>query len=303
MPFVIPYPDIDPAIFTLAVGGFEFSLRWYALAYIAGLVFGWRMVAWLVRRPGLWPAGQAPMTREQPEELLTWMTLGVVVGGRLGYVLFYDAGYYLAHPAAILAVWNGGMSFHGGMLGVVVALVGYCLKNGIPVWQAGDAVAVAAPIGLFFGRIANFINAELWGRPTDVSWAMRFPMVNPETGARDMDLLTEPRHPSQLYEAGLEGIVLFAVLLWLVLSRRWLTRPGAVTGAFLAGYGAARVFVGNFRQADAQFVTAANPNGHVIGFGSAPDAFGLTMGQLLSLPMIALGLAIIVLALRRPAPA
>jgi phosphatidylglycerol---prolipoprotein diacylglyceryl transferase len=303
VPFVIPYPDIDPAIFTLSLGDWRFSLRWYALAYIAGLVLGWRIVVRLMRAPALWPGNRAPMTPQQPEELLTWMTLGVVIGGRLGFVLFYSPGYYLANPAEILAVWSGGMSFHGGMLGVVVALVGYCLKNGIPVLQAADAVAVATPVGLFFGRLANFINAELWGRPTDVPWAMRFPMANAATGERDWTLLTEPRHPSQLYEAGLEGILLFALLLWLALSRRWLKWPGAITGAFLAGYGAARAFVENFRQGDAQFITSANPNGHILRFGDAPDALGLTMGQILSLPMIAVGLLFILLAARRTVPA
>lgn len=303
MPFVIPYPDIDPAIFTLTIGSFQFSLRWYALAYIAGLILGWRLIVRLMKRPDLWPANRAPMTPQQPEELLTWMTFGVVLGGRLGYVLFYNPAYYFANPAEILAVWNGGMSFHGGFLGVVVALVLYCLKNRIPVRQAGDAVAMAAPIGLFFGRIANFINGELWGRPTDAPWAMRFPMIDPATGQRSMDLLTEPRHPSQLYEAGLEGLALFAALLWLAWSRRWLKHPGAIIGAFMAGYGAARVFVGNFRQGDAQFISPANPNGHFIRFGDAPDAFGLTMGQLLSLPMIAIGLLVILHAMRRSAPA
>ena len=303
MPFVIPYPNIDPAIFTLSVGDYAFSLRWYALAYIAGLVLGWRIVVWQMRRPQLWPADRPPMTPQQPEELLTWMTLGVVLGGRLGFVLFYNPSYYFANPLEILQVWSGGMSFHGGMLGVIVALVGYCARNGIPVLQAADAVAVATPVGLFFGRLANFINGELWGRPTDVPWAMQFPQINPATGARDWTMLTEPRHPSQLYEAGLEGILLFAVLLWLALSRRWLKWPGAITGSFLVGYGAARVFVENFRQGDAQFISAANPNGHILRLGDAPDAWGLTMGQILSLPMIAVGLVFILLAARRPAPA
>ncbi len=303
MPFVIPYPHIDPAIFTLAVGGFSFSLRWYALAYIVGLVLGWRLVVWEMRRDWLWPANRPPMTPQQPEELLTWMTLGVVLGGRLGFVLFYNPGHYFANPADILHVWNGGMSFHGGMLGVVLALVAYSLRNGIPVLQAADAVAVVTPLGLFFGRIANFINGELWGRPTDVLWAMRFPEINPATGLRDWAMLTEPRHPSQLYESGLEGVLLFAVLLWLALSRRWLKWPGAITGAFLAGYGAARVFVENFRQGDAQFISAANPNGHILRFGAAPDAWGLTMGQILSLPMIVAGLLFVLWASRRRAAA
>lgn len=299
MTFVIPYPDIDPAIFTLSIGSFEFSLRWYALAYLAGLVLGWRIVVRLMRVPALWPGNHAPMKPDQPEALLTWMTLGVVLGGRLGFVLFYNPGYYLSNPAEILAVWSGGMSFHGGMIGVIVALVGYCLKNGVPVLQAADAVAIATPVGLFFGRLANFINGELWGRPTDVAWAMQFPRINPATGERDWSMLTEPRHPSQLYEAGLEGIVLFTLLLWMALSRRWLKAPGAITGMFFAGYGAARIFVENFRQGDAQFITAANPNGHVIRFGEAPDAFGLTMGQVLSLPMVAVGLVFVFFSLRR----
>lgn len=303
MPFVIPFPDIDPAIFTVAVGGFEFSLRWYALAYIAGLVLGWRIVVWLMRRETLWPANRPPMTPQQPEELLTWMTLGVVIGGRLGFVLFYNPGYYLANPGEILAVWSGGMSFHGGMLGVVVALLGWSARNGAPVLQVADAVAVVTPVGLFFGRLANFINAELWGRPTDVPWAMRFPQFNPAIGARDPTLLTEPRHPSQLYEAGLEGLVLFAVLCWLAFSRRWLKSPGAITGAFLVGYGGARTFVENFRQGDAQFITPANPNGQYLRFGDTADAFGLTMGQILSLPMIVAGVVFILIASRRTAPA
>lgn len=303
MPFIIPYPDIDPAIFSLAIGGFEFSLRWYALAYIAGLVLGWRIILRLMRAPTLWPGNRAPMNLQQPEELLTWMTLGVILGGRLGFVLFYSPGYYLSHPAEILAVWTGGMSFHGGMIGVLAAVYLYCRRNGLPVMQVGDAVALAVPIGLFFGRIANFINAELWGRPTDVPWAMQFPRVNPSTGERDWTMLTEPRHPSQLYEAGLEGLVLFAVLLWLALSRRWLKTPGAITGAFLAGYGAARAFVENFRQGDAQFISSANPNGQILRFGTGADAFGLTMGQILSLPMLAGGVILIVIVMRRTAPA
>jgi phosphatidylglycerol:prolipoprotein diacylglycerol transferase len=195
------------------------------------------------------------------------MVLGVVLGGRLGFVLFYSPGYYLSHPLEILQVWQGGMSFHGGMLGVITAIVGYSLRNGIPMLQLADAIVLAVPSGLFFGRLANFINAELWGRPTDVPWAMRFPMTNPATGARDWDLLTEPRHPSQLYEAALEGVALFALLWWLAIGRRWLKWPGAVSGAFLIGYGLARVVVEAFRQGDAQFVSPATRT--VMSCGSA----------------------------------
>ena len=271
MTFAIPFPDIDPALFTLAVGGIEFSLRWYALAYIGGLLLGWRLMVRLMRRPGLWPANKAPMTPAQPEELLTWMILGVILGGRLGYVIFYQPGYFLDHPGEILRVWEGGMSFHGGFIGVIVSLILYARARGMPLLQAGDAVALAAPAGLFFGRLANFVNGELWGRVTDVPWAMVFPGAGPE-----------PRHPSQLYEAGLEGLLLGAVMWGLALSRGWLKRPGSVIGVFFIGYGLARSVVENFRQWDAQL-------GYMIEIGSG----GLTMGQMLSLPMVLIGLGFI----------
>ncbi len=269
--FAIPYPQIDPALFTISLGGIEFSLRWYALAYIGGLLLGWRLMVRLMRRPGLWPANKAPMTPAQPEELLTWMILGVILGGRLGYVIFYQPGYFLDHPGEILQVWQGGMSFHGGFIGVIVSLILYARARGMPLLQAGDAVALAAPAGLFFGRLANFVNGELWGRVTDVPWAMVFPGAGPE-----------PRHPSQLYEAGLEGLLLGAVMWGLALSRGWLKRPGSVIGVFFIGYGLARSVVENFRQWDAQL-------GYMIEIGSG----GLTMGQMLSLPMVLIGLGFI----------
>ncbi|MBK0399410.1 prolipoprotein diacylglyceryl transferase [Limibaculum sp. M0105] len=287
-PFVLPFPQIDPAIFTLDLGGFSFSLRWYALAYIAGLVLGWRMIVALMRRPRLWPAQTPPMTPDQPEELLTWMTLGVILGGRIGYVLFYNPAQFLANPAEIFAIWEGGMSFHGGFLGVILGVVGFAWRKGAPLLSVGDAVALAAPLGILFGRLANFINGELWGRPTDVPWAMVFPHAGPE-----------PRHPSQLYEAGLEGLVLGLVMWWLALRAGWLRRPGALIGVFFLGYGLARSFVENFRLADEQFRSAANPLGHVIRFGSQPDAWGLTMGQILSLPMVAIGLGFLAFAMTR----
>jgi phosphatidylglycerol:prolipoprotein diacylglycerol transferase len=303
VPFVIPFPDVDPAIFTLTLGDFQFSLRWYALAYIAGLVLGWRLVVWLMRRDRLWPGNRPPMRPEQPEELLTWMVLGVILGGRLGFVLFYSPGYYLSNPLQILQVWQGGMSFHGGALGVILGIIAWSNLKGRPQFQVADAICMVVPAGLFFGRLANFVNAELWGRPTDAPWAMRFPMVNPATGLRDWDLLTEPRHPSQLYEATLEGLVLFALLWWLALSRGWLKRPGAISGMFLLGYGVARIFVENFRQGDAQYVSALNPNGQILRLGDTPDALGLTMGQILSLPMIVAGIGLLLFSARRPAPA
>jgi len=279
MTFVIPYPEIDPALFTVAVGGFEFSLRWYALAYIAGLVLGWQLCAALMRRPALWPGNKAPMTPQQPEELLTWMVLGVVLGGRIGYVVFYDPAHFLEHPLDIVKVWTGGMSFHGGFLGVILGVVLFTRIKRIPLLQAGDAVALVAPAGLFFGRIANFINGELWGRETNVPWAMVFPHAGPE-----------PRHPSQLYEAGLEGLLLGLVMWWLALRSGWLKRPGALIGVFFLGYGLARSVVENFRQWDAQV-------GYVVDWGWG----GLTMGQMLSMPMVLIGAGFLWLAFRRQA--
>ncbi len=284
---VLPFPEIDPALFTIAVGGFEFSLRWYALAYIAGLLVGWRLLVLLMRRERLWPANRAPMTPDQPEEILTWMVLGVVLGGRLGFVLFYNPGYYLEHPLEALQIWQGGMSFHGGFLGVILGVIGYCRAKGLPVLQVGDAVALATPPGILFGRAANFINGELWGRPTDVPWAMVFP------GADD-----QPRHPSQIYEGLTEGLLLFLVMWWLAFRRGWLKRPGAMVGVFLIGYGAARTFVENFRSGNLEYVTPDNPHGQSLRFGEGPDAWGLTMGQILSLPMVAVGLLFLLYAWR-----
>ena len=292
---MIPFPQISPEIFTIHLFGLSFSLRWYALAYLVGLIVGWRIIVGLMRRPALW-GGRAPMRPEQAEELLTWVVLGVVLGGRLGFVLFYEPGYYLANPGQILKLWQGGMSFHGGFLGVVVAAWIYCRRHGVPALGLADALAVATPIGLGLGRVANFINAELWGRPTDLPWGVVFP----GEAAQDCPGVSGlcARHPSQLYEAGLEGVVLAAVL-FLLVRRGALRRPGLVLGVFLAGYGLSRFVVEFFRQADAQFITAGNPLGHVIG----GPVWGLSMGQLLSLPMILIGLGVVLMARRRAAVA
>ncbi len=287
----IPFPALTPEIFTVSVGGMSFSLRWYALAYIAGLLIGWRIVVALMRRAHLWPAGRAPMSADAVEGLLTWVILGVILGGRIGFVLFYQPGYYLANPALILRIWEGGMAFHGGLVGVVIAAWLFCRRHGVPMLQAADAMALATPPGLFLGRIANFINAELWGRPSSLPWAVIFP----GQAAQDCPGVALPcaRHPSQLYEAGLEGLLLGLVLL-AALRAGALQTPGRIAGLFFAGYGAARFFVEFFRQADAQFISPGNPMGHALQFGAA----GLSMGQLLSLPMIALGLLLILRARR-----
>ncbi|MFT4014827.1 MAG: prolipoprotein diacylglyceryl transferase [Paracoccus sp. (in: a-proteobacteria)] len=280
---MIPFPQISPDIFTVHLFGASFSLRWYAMAYLVGLIVGWRILVGLMKRPGLWGT-RPPMRPDQPEELLTWVILGVVLGGRLGFVLFYEPAYYLANPGQILQLWHGGMSFHGGFLGVVIASWIWCGRHGVPALRLADALAVAAPIGLALGRIANFINAELWGRPTDLPWGVIFPGEAAQSCPGVTGLCA--RHPSQLYEAALEGVLLMAVLIWLVRCGA-LRRPGLALGVFVAGYGLSRFVVEFFRQADAQFITPENPLGHVLG----GPVVGLSMGQMLSLPMVAVGLA------------
>jgi phosphatidylglycerol---prolipoprotein diacylglyceryl transferase len=264
MLFAIPFPVIDPVLVQIG----PFAIRWYALAYITGIVAGWMLARRLVALPPV------VATRQQVDDFVTWATLGIILGGRLGYVLFYRADHYLFHPLEILQVWQGGMSFHGGALGVIAALVLYCRQQRIDLLGFGDRVTAVIPIGLCLGRLANFINGELWGRVTDASWGMVFPTGGPE-----------PRHPSQLYQAGLEGIALLILLQVLVHIPSIRARRGFVAGAFLAGYGVAR-FIGEFfRQPDA-----------FLGFLFA----GATMGQLLSVPMILVGGWLMLRA--RPAP-
>ncbi|MCB2117321.1 MAG: prolipoprotein diacylglyceryl transferase [Rhodobacteraceae bacterium] len=280
----IPFPDISNEIFAIEIFGRHLALRWYALAYLAGLVAGFLVIRALMRRPALWPENRAPMAAERTEDLLSAIILGVIIGGRLGFVLFYQPAQYLSHPLDILKVWEGGMSFHGGFLGVVAAGLWFARRHGVPALQLSDAMALVAPIGLFFGRLANFVNAELWGRPTELPWGVIFPGEAAQDCAGRLSGSCA-RHPSQLYEAGLEGLLLGLLLLLLVRAGA-LKRPGRITGVFLLGYGLARFAVEFVRQADAQFISQDNPMGHVIQIGSA----GLSMGQLLSLPMIAAGL-------------
>lgn len=292
MVFAVPFPEIGPEIFSIDLGGFRFALRWYALAYIVGILIGWRIVVALVRRAHLWRENTAPMTEGHVEDLLTYVILGVILGGRLGFVMFYQPAHYLSNPLEILFIWQGGMSFHGGMLGVMAVGIWFCRRHALPLLSVTDALALATPVGLMLGRIANFINEELWGRPTNLPWGVIFP----SDAAQFCPGFEAPcaRHASQLYEAGLEGLVLGLALLWLA-SRGWLKVPGVLTGVFLAGYGLARFIVEYFREADQQFITAENPLGHVIRLGEA----GVTMGQLLSLPMLLLGLVIIWIARAR----
>ncbi|PWK59535.1 prolipoprotein diacylglyceryl transferase [Roseicyclus mahoneyensis] len=293
MPFAIPFPDLSPDLFTISIGSFQFALRWYALAYIVGLVAGWWLIVQAVKRPALWPGDTAPMRPDRVEGLLTAVVLGVILGGRIGFVVFYQPGYYLQNPGQILQVWQGGMSFHGGLIGVALAGYLFCKINKVPPLQVADAMAMVVAIGLGLGRLANFINAELWGRPTDVAWGVIFPGEAAQACRGPVGIVATElgemcaRHPSQLYQAGLEGLVMGAVLLWLAWSRGWLRTPGALTGMFFAIYGVARFAVEFVRQPDAQFMTPDNPVGFALALS---PSVGLTMGQILSLPMIAAGL-------------
>jgi phosphatidylglycerol:prolipoprotein diacylglycerol transferase len=264
--FAIPFPAIDPVAISLG----PVAIRWYALAYIVGLVIGWRYCLALAERP------PHLVARGDVDDFLVWATLGVVLGGRIGYVLFYKPGYYAFHPIEALYVWHGGMSFHGGALGVTIAIFMFTRARQIPLFAFSDVITEAIPIGLFFGRVANFINGELFGRPSNVPWAMIFPYGGPV-----------PRHPSQLYEAFCEGVLLF-LLLFAAERLGARRRPGIVTGLFLAVYAIARMSGEFFREPDAQ-----------LGF----LIFGTTMGQLLSVPVLIVGVAIILWALRAPVPA
>jgi phosphatidylglycerol---prolipoprotein diacylglyceryl transferase len=290
--YAIPFPPVSPEIYSIDLGGFTLALRWYALAYLAGFLIGWRLIVAALRRPALWPGERAPMEPAAVENLLAWVIVGVILGGRLGFVFFYHPGYYLANPGEILRVWEGGMSFHGGLLGVAVAGFLFCRRNGIATSALSDAITMVAPVGLFLGRIANFINAELWGRPTEMPWGVLFPGAG---GICPPDW-TGPcaRHPTQLYEAGLEGLLLGLVIWYLVTRRAALRFPWAITGTFFAGYGAARFVVEFWREPDPQFL-ALHPRGYVVALGDV----GVTMGQLLSLPMLVLGLVLIALARAR----
>lgn len=261
----LPFPDIDPV--ALEIG--PIVIRWYALAYLAGFLGGWYYANKLVsvstfKRPN----------KDDIENFITWMVLGVIIGGRLGYILFYNAGYYFTNAVDILKLWEGGMSFHGGLIGASVAMILFSIKNKIPLFQLTDIIAVVSPIGLFFGRMANFINGELYGRPTEMPWGMVFPMSN--------DGLA--RHPSQLYEALTEGLLLFIVLNFMYMNKSIRAKAGIITGVFLIGYSVFRFLIEFVRQPDTH-----------LGLLS----LGMSMGQILSLPTFIAGIVIIYLCLNK----
>src|SRR5688500_6068986 len=253
MLLALPFPNVDPVLLQLG----PFAIRWYALAYIAGILLGWLYARAIIRTTRFW-GGPAPKTPTDFDDFIVWVTLGIILGGRVGYVLFYNPEYFAAHPLESLELWKGGMSFHGGFTGCVLAVVLFAKSRGIPVLSLGDVTCAVGPIGLLLGRLANFINGELWGRPSDVPWAMVFPTGVPL-----------PRHPGQIYEAAMEGLLLLVVL-GLMVRAGTLKRPGLIVGAFAVGYALTRSLAELFREPDAQL-------GFLWG--------GLTMGTLLSLPL------------------
>ncbi|KWT64196.1 Prolipoprotein diacylglyceryl transferase [Hyphomicrobium sulfonivorans] len=266
----IPFPNLDPV--ALQIG--PVAIKWYGLAYLAGLVLGWIYIRRLITSNRLWANDTPPFSLAKVDDLLLYITAGVVLGGRLGFVLFYEPGYYLANPQDIIAVWKGGMAFHGALVGCIVAIWVFARNNGVNPWSTGDLVTAAVPIGLFFGRVANFVNGELYGRPTTMPWGMVFP----EAAINHPAIEPTTRHPSQLYEALLEGLVLFIVLRVMTHHFGALKRPGLVAGTFLAGYALARSTAELFRE----------PH-----FAHAFNVGPLTAGIAYSIPMLLLGLMVI----------
>ena len=285
----MPFPEFDPVLIHLG----PLPIRWYALAYVAGIVLGWWYASRLAKTERLWSPGKPPVTGPQLDDLVLWITLGVILGGRFGYALFYKPAMFAqiftgdswGERLELLQLWTGGMSFHGGFLGVVIAIALYANRQKINPLSLGDLIAPVAPLGLFFGRIANFINGELWGRETTVPWAIRFCNARIEQMYGFCPAGNEPRHPSQLYEAGLEGLLLLIILSLAIWKWKMLKRPGFVTGLFLLGYGVCRAALENVRQPDA-------------GLENLP--LGLTMGMILSIPMMLAGAWLIWRALKKP---
>ncbi|MEE8578454.1 MAG: prolipoprotein diacylglyceryl transferase [Hyphomicrobium sp.] len=271
--WAIPFPDIDP----VAVQIGPIAIKWYGLAYLAGLLLGWLYIRRLLSQTKLWADDRPPFLPQKVDDLLIYMVAGVLIGGRLGFVLFYEPSYYLENPLDIVAVWKGGMAFHGGLFGSGVAIWIFSRRNGINPWSTSDLCTATVPIGIFFGRIANFINGELFGRPTDVPWGMVFP----EARLHYPNVEPTARHPSQLYEAMLEGLLLFIVLRILTHYYGALKRPGLVSGTFLVGYALARSTAELFRE----------PH-----FAHSLNIEPLTVGIAYSIPMLLLGLFVIYFA-------
>ncbi len=272
--FVLPYHEISPIALDLGI----LQIRWYGLAYAAGLLLGLLYIRRLLSNDGLW-AKKAPLAKDKADDLLIWIALGVIIGGRLGFILFYEPSSYLANPLKIFAVWEGGMAFHGGLLGTILAIYMFSKRNNVSIFSVGDLVAAAVPIGIFFGRIANFINGNLYGRVSDVPWAMIFP----EAEKRFPDTAGLGRHPSQLYEAALEGLIIFFILRYMIYNRNALHYPGLIAGTFLILYAVGRSIAENFRAQDVE---------HAFSWGP------FTAGIVYSIPMAVFGAYLIRKALQ-----
>ncbi len=279
----MPFPEIDPILVQIG----PLAIRWYALAYVAGILLGWRYATGLLRNDRLWTRRAAPFTPEQMDDLILWIAIGVIVGGRLGHVLFYTPSMIWTDPLGILRTWEGGMSFHGGVIGVALAMVLFTRRNQLDLLRVADVIAPAYPIGHFLGRCANFINGELWGRPTDLPWGMVFCNRQVEITYGSCPAGLVPRHPSQLYEAALEGLVLFLILRWATHVAKLGNRQGVIAGLFLLFYALFRIPIETVRAPDA-------------GLDNFP--LGLTMGMMLSVPMVLAGVYLIWRGMRQPLP-
>ena len=286
----LSFPNINPIIFSFDFFGFELSLRYYSLSYIVGIIIAWKIILEISKREILWPKNFNRLNPKDVEDLIFHLAVGIVLGGRLGYVLFYQPAVIFYDPIFIFQVWKGGMSFHGGFLGVVAAGILFGYKRKIPILILGDVIATASPPGIFLGRLANFINGELWGKPTSAFTGIIFP--NREAQECPIDWLTIcTRHPTQLYEALFEGLILGLLLLFFLFKMRGLFYPGRTISLFLIFYGTSRFCIEYFRQADAQFISDSNPHGQIITFYYSMAEFGgLTMGQILCIPMIIFGI-------------
>lgn len=289
---MIIFPNIEPEIFSIHIGSFEFALRWYALSYILGFFIALLLMKYTLRRQYLWVNNEPPMSEEQADSILTYLIIGVILGGRLGYVFFYNFNYYLTKPFDIVKIWDGGMSFHGGFIGVILAVIIYCYINKLNLWSAADMVAISTPPGLMLGRVANFINAELWGRETVMPWGIVFPGERAQACVKAAEGFCA-RHPTQLYEALFEGLILFIVLMFMVRKGAFF-RPRLITGSFFLGYGISRFLIEFYRVPDPQFFSNENPYGFAFSLGS----YGVTMGQSLSLPLIFLGIILCIKSAR-----
>ena len=292
---IFQYPNINESAFSINLLGLHLNVQWYGLSYIAGILLAWLFMAKLVQNKDLWLSCTSIIERSEVDDLITYMIFGIIVGGRLGYCLFYTPGYYFDNPIKIIFIWEGGMSFHGGFFGVLISGILFGVRKKISLLSLGDLIAFASPPGLFFGRIANFINGELWGKPTTPTFGIQFTKGNGQFCPSPNEIPCF-RHPSQLYEAFFEGLVLMIIFYYLVFVSKALKKPGLIFGSFLLGYGVIRFSIEFLREPDAFFITNENPYGYVVEFF---PGIGMSMGQLLSVPMFVFGLLMIILVSKR----